>query len=76
MAEPTTVVITTAEFREGQRAAWEDFNRDHGMLPHMELLVDHTSAEFRSGYLYEFENFIAVTPAHRAARAEALGTTL
>lgn len=51
------VVITTPDYREGQRAAWKDYAKDPEMIPNRALL-DRVSMEFAAGYLDEWENFI------------------
>jgi hypothetical protein len=50
-------VITTREFRMGQRAAWRDFDVDPEMTPNPEL-GQRLGAEFWAGYVDEYENFI------------------
>ncbi len=51
------VVITTAAYREGQAAAWKDFEKDPDMRPNHEVL-DRVDPEFRHGYVDEFNTFI------------------
>jgi hypothetical protein len=54
------VVVTTAEYRKGQAAAWRDFEKDPDMRPNPEIL-GRVDPEFRHGYVDEFNTFI--TPA-------------
>jgi hypothetical protein len=51
------VVVTTAAFREGQAAAWRDFEKDPDSTPNRTLLCQLNSREFAAGYVDEWENF-------------------
>jgi hypothetical protein len=62
------IVPTTHLFREGQTAAQRDHARDAGSRPNLNLLLCMPQ-EFSEGYLYEFDNYIEPSRAHREARA-------
>lgn len=51
------MVITSAEFRRGQAAAWRDFERDPDSTPNHDLLARLESEEFAVGYVDEWETF-------------------
>ena len=51
------MVITTAEFRRGQQAAWDDLKR--GSSAPNDALLDRVNAEFAAGYRYEWREYIA-----------------
>ena len=57
------VVVTTAEFRAGQCAAWKDFEKDPDTQPNRALLARLKSEEFAAGYCDEYNTFIV--PARR-----------
>jgi hypothetical protein len=60
------VVVTTAEFRAGQNAAWADYKKDPDSTPNLALLAS-AGTEFAAGYADEFDNFI--TPARNRERS-------
>lgn len=60
------VMVTTADFRRGQQAAWRDFAKDPDATPNREVLARLESREFAIGYLDEWENFCL--PSYPAAR--------
>jgi hypothetical protein len=51
------VIVTTASFREGQAAAWRDFEKDPDSTPNRTLLCQLNNREFVAGYVDEWENF-------------------
>jgi hypothetical protein len=51
------IVVTTAEFRRGQAAAWRDFEKDPDSTPNHDLLARLHSEEFAVGYVDEWETF-------------------
>jgi hypothetical protein len=57
------VVVTTADYRAGQAAAWRDFEKDPDMQPNEAVLTVRCTPEFAAGYREEFWTFI--TPARR-----------
>jgi hypothetical protein len=65
-----SLVITTREYRMGQRAAWRDYEVDPDSTPNAEL-GQRLGAEFWAGYVSEWETFIvpARERARRASRA-------
>jgi hypothetical protein len=60
------VVVTTADFRAGQIAAWEDYKRDPDSTPNLAALAAR-GPEFAAGYADEFDTFI--TPARNRERS-------
>jgi hypothetical protein len=51
------VVVTTAEFRRGQQAAWDDAKK--GSTAPNDALLDRLDPEFAAGYRYEWREYIA-----------------
>jgi hypothetical protein len=51
-----SVVVTTANFRLGQRAAWRDFGIDPDSTPNEELKT-RLGSEFWAGYVSEWNDF-------------------
>jgi hypothetical protein len=62
------VIITTPAFKEGQRAAWRDFEKDPDSTPNRTLLCQLNSREFAAGYVDEWENFCVPMRAVQRAR--------
>jgi len=59
------VVVTTAEYRRGQAAAWRDFEKDPDSQPNRALLARLRSEEFAAGYCEEHHTFIVPARARR-----------
>jgi hypothetical protein len=67
-AEPAwEVMVTTASFRAGQKAAWTDFEKDPDSTPNRTLLCQLNDREFVAGYVDEWENFCVPMRAVRTA---------
>jgi len=70
MRPEVEVVVTTADYRRGQAAAWADHNKDWESQPNRALLARLNSEEFAAGYCDEYNTFIVPVQVRRRKAEE------